>query len=211
MFAGKTEELLRLLRRASVGGRTVLLIRPQVDTRSAAEIAESRSGTSFACITVPSAQQVIDAVHTSPCEVVAIDEAHMFGQELTEVADGLANDGYEVIISGLETDFAGRPFPPLPDLLALADSVTKLTAICTFPGCGEPATRTQRLVNNLPAAIDDPLIVIGGTEDRREPDRYEARCRRHHRVAPPRIRQAVPVLVESVEVDAEEGRSLVAG
>ena len=79
MFAGKTEELLRLLRRASVGGRSVLLIRPQVDTRSAAEIAESRSGTSFACITRPGARQMLDAVITSPCEVVAIDEAHMFG------------------------------------------------------------------------------------------------------------------------------------
>jgi thymidine kinase len=185
------------------------LIRPQVDTRSAAEVAESRSGTSFACITVPSARQVLDAVITSPCEVVAIDEAHMFGQDLTEVADGLANEGYEVIVSGLETDFAGRPFPPLPDLLALADSVTKLTAICTFPGCGEPATRTQRFVNNQPAAADDPLIVIGGTEDRREPDRYEARCRRHHRVAPSRQRHEAPVAID-VDAAVAEGRSLVA-
>ena len=207
MFAGKTEELLRLLRRASVGGRTVLLIRPQVDTRSAAEVAESRSGTSFACISVPVARDVLDAVVTSPCEVVAIDEAHMFGQDLTDVADGLANEGYEVIVSGLETDFAGRPFPPLPDLLALADSVTKLTAICTFPGCGEPATRTQRLVNNQPAAVDDPLIVIGGTEDRREPDRYEARCRRHHRVAPARNAASV-VGLRSVPMEVgEEARS----
>ena len=209
MFAGKTEELLRLLRRASVGGRTVLLIRPQVDTRSAAEVAESRSGTSFACITVPSARQVLDAVITSPCEVVAIDEAHMFGQELTEVADELANEGYEVIVSGLETDFAGRPFPPLPDLLALANSVTKLTAICTFPGCGEPATRTQRFVNNQPAAVDDPLIVIGGTEDRREPDRYEARCRAHHRVALARHRHVGIAVDAGSDVIQEEGRSLV--
>ena len=147
---------------------------------------------------------------TSPCEVVAIDEAHMFGQELTDVADELANEGYEVIVSGLETDFAGRPFPPLPDLLALANSVTKLTAICTFPGCGEPATRTQRFVNNQPAAVDDPLIVIGGTEDRREPDRYEARCRRHHRVAPERNRRAAAVTVEVETPPAPEGRSLVA-
>ena len=74
----------------------------------------------------------------------------------------------------------------MPTLLAQANSVAKLTAICTFPGCGQEATRTQRLVNNQPAAIDDPLIVVGGTEDRREPDRYEARCRTHHRVAPAR-------------------------
>ena len=110
----------------------------------------------------------------------------MFDEGLADVVDRLAADGYEVIVSGLDTDFAGRPFGAMPTLLATADSVAKLTAICTFPGCGAEATRTQRLVGNRPAAIDDPLIVIGGTEDRLEPDRYEARCRTHHRVAPPR-------------------------
>jgi thymidine kinase len=186
MFSGKTEELLRLLRRATVGGRSVLLIRPLVDTRSPAEVAESRSGTSYACISVAAAEDIISAVGSSPCEVVAIDEAEMFGDDLSRVADKLATDGYEVIVSGLDTDFAGRPFGAMPTLLAMADSVTKLSAICTFPGCGNDATRTQRLVDNQPAAIDDPLIVIGGTEDSRAPDRYEARCRTHHRVAPPR-------------------------
>ena len=182
MFSGKTEELLRLLRRASVGGRSVLLICPNVDTRTSAEVAESRSGARYACTTVGSAADIIAAVMVAPCEVVAIDEAEMFGVELASIADKLATDGYEVIISGLDTDFAGRPFGPMPTLLALADSVAKLSAVCTFPGCGEEATRSQRLVNNKPAAIDDPLIVIGGTEDAREPDRYEARCRTHHRV-----------------------------
>jgi thymidine kinase len=186
MFSGKTEELLRQLRRASVGGRSVLLVRPEMDTRTSSEIAESRSGTSFACITIPSAAAIHAAVAASPCEVVAIDEAEMFDESLCDVVDGLAAEGYEVIVSGLDTDFAGRPFGAMPTLLALADSVAKLTAICTFPGCGADATRTQRLVNNQPAAIDDPLIVIGGTEDRKEPDRYEARCRTHHRVAPAR-------------------------
>lgn len=186
MFSGKTEELLRLLRRASVGGRSVLLIRPLVDTRSPAEVAESRSGTSYACISVAAADDILAAVASSPCEVVAVDEAEMFGEDLSRVADKLATDGYEVIVSGLDTDFAGRPFGAMPTLLALADTVNKLSAICTFPGCGNDATRTQRLVDNQPAAIDDPLIVIGGTEDSRSPDRYEARCRTHHRVAPPR-------------------------
>jgi thymidine kinase len=186
MFSGKTEELLRLLRRASVGGRSVLLVRPAVDTRTASEIAESRSGTSYACTTVAKPADVLAAVAASPCEVVAIDEAEMFDTSLADVVARLAADDYEVIVSGLDTDFAGRPFGAMPTMLALADSVAKLTAICTFPGCGAEATRTQRLVNNQPAAIDDPLIVIGGTEDRREPDRYEARCRTHHRVAPAR-------------------------
>jgi thymidine kinase len=183
MFSGKTEELLRLLRRATVGGRSVTLVRPSMDTRTSAEIAESRSGTSFASTTVATADDILAAIAASPCEVVAIDEAEMFDESLSIVVDRLAAEGYEVIVSGLDTDFAGRPFGAMPTLLAQADSVAKLTAICTFPGCGQEATRTQRLVNNQPAAIDDPLIVVGGTEDRREPDRYEARCRTHHRVA----------------------------
>src|SRR3954449_2371074 len=195
MFSGKTEELLRQLRRASVGGRSVLLVRPAADTRSSSEIAESRSGASFACITVGASGDIYAAVAASPCEVVAIDEAEMFDDQLADVAEGLAADGYEVIVSGLDTDFAGRPFGAMPTLLAQADSVAKLTAICTFPGCGAEATRTQRLVNNQPAAVDDPLIVIGGTEDRREPDRYEARCRTHHRVAP--ARHTKPIAISS--------------
>jgi thymidine kinase len=186
MFSGKTEELLRLLRRASVGGRSVLLIRPSVDTRSPAEFAESRSGARYECTTVVDAADITATVLRTPVEVVAIDEVEFFGLEVADIANRLANDGYEVIVAGLDTDFAGRPFGALPKLLSLADSVTKLTAVCTFPGCGEDATRTQRLVNNEPAAIDDPLIVIGGTEDAREPDRYEARCRMHHRVGPAR-------------------------
>lgn len=186
MFSGKTDELLRLLRRATIGGRTVLLVRPQIDTRSPAEVAESRSGARYESITVPGALDIARAVMATPVEVVAIDEVEFFGDEVADVANRLASDGYEVIVSGLDTDFAGRPFGALPALLALADTVTKLTAVCTFPGCGAEATRTQRLVNNLPAAIDDPLIVIGGTESTGEPDRYEARCRRHHRVAPAR-------------------------
>jgi thymidine kinase len=209
MFSGKTEELLRQLRRASVGGRSVLLIRPMIDTRTSAEIAESRSGAQYACTSVAGTADILAAVVASPCEVVAIDEAEMFGSELTDIANRLANDGYDVIISGLDTDFAGRPFGAMPELLALADSVAKLTAICTFPGCGEAATRTQRLVNNQPAAIDDPLIVIGGTEDRREPDRYEARCRAHHRVAPARhAAAAAGVTLRSVPIEVgEEARS----
>lgn len=114
-----------------------------------------------------------------------------------------------MIVSGLDTDFAGRPFGALPTLLSLADSVTKLTAVCTFPGCGQEATRTQRLVNNEPAAIDDPLIVIGGTEGMQQPDRYEARCRSHHRVAP--ARGAGSLDPERVSVAIETGEPARSG
>ena len=176
MFSGKTDELLRLLRRASVGGRSVLLIRPQVDTRSPAEMAESRSGATYECTTVPGAADIISAVAAAPVEVVAIDEIEFFGVEVADVANRLAMDGYEVIVSGLDTDFAGRPFGALPTLLSLADTITKLTAVCTFPGCGEEATRTQRLVNGNPARYDDPVVIVGAAE------MYEARCRTHHEV-----------------------------
>jgi thymidine kinase len=204
MFSGKTDELLRLLRRASVGGRSVMLIRPSADTRSPAEVAESRSGARFESIAVATGRDIIATVMAAPTEVVAIDEIEFFGLEVADVADRLATMGHEVIVSGLDTDFAGRPFGALPNLLSLADSVTKLTAVCVFPGCGEAATRTQRLVNNEPAAIDDPLIVVGGTETARAPDRYEARCRTHHRVAPPRhgntamAHEAAPASQEAV-------------
>lgn len=207
MFSGKTDELLRLLRRASVGGRSVLLVRPQVDTRSPAEVAESRSGARYECTTVAGALDIARAVGVAPVEVVAIDEIEFFGLEVAEVANRLASDGYEVIVSGLDTDFAGRPFGALPTLLSLADTVSKLTAVCTFPGCGAEATRTQRLVNNQPAAIDDPLIVIGGTEAVGEPDRYEARCRRHHQVAPPRNAapaSAAPATAQANETNGSE-------
>lgn len=209
MFSGKTEELLRLLRRASVGGRSVLLIRPAVDTRSPAEVAESRSGTTYECTSVGGADDIAGVVRSSHVELVAIDEVEFFGPEVADVANRLATEGYEVIVSGLDTDFAGRPFGALPTLLSLADSVTKLTAVCTFPGCGQEATRTQRLVNNEPAAIDDPLIVIGGTEGMQQPDRYEARCRAHHRVAPPRGASRSVAQLVSVPVETEEpARSL---
>jgi thymidine kinase len=203
MFSGKTDELLRLLRRASVGGRSVMLIRPSADTRSPAEVAESRSGARFESIAVATGRDIIATVMAAPTEVVAIDEIEFFGLEVADVADRLATMGHEVIVSGLDTDFAGRPFGALPNLLSLADSVTKLTAVCVFPGCGEAATRTQRLVNNEPAAIDDPLIVVGGTEAARAPDRYEARCRTHHRVAPPRHETTTAMPHESAPASHE--------
>src|SRR5262245_66171704 len=107
MFSGKTEELLRLLRRASVGGRSVLLVRPQLDTRSPAEIAESRSGARFESTTVADAAGIVAAARAEPVEVVAVDEVEFFGLEIADVANRLATEGYEVIVSGLDRDFAG--------------------------------------------------------------------------------------------------------
>ncbi len=103
------------------------------------------------------------------------------------VCEELADEGRSVLVSGLDRDFLGRPFGPMPTLLSLADQVTKLTAICTV--CGDDATRTQRLVGGRPAAADDPLIVVGGMHD----DRYEARCRSHHVVGAPRGQEPLPL------------------
>ena len=121
-------------------------------------------------------------------DLVGIEEAQFFDGSLVRAVETLRQSGRHVIASGLNTDFAGRPFGPMPELLALADEITMLSAICVV--CGETATRTQRLVGGKPAAIDDPLIVIGGF-DTPAVETYEARCLRHHEVAPARTARGV--------------------
>ena len=174
MFSGKTDELLRLLRRAEIAGRRVMLVRPQLDDRSSPEVVESRSGVAFRARPVASSADIPALVSRERASVVAIDEAQFFDDGIVEIAELLASEGRMVLLSGLDQDFLGRPFGQLPQLLALADEVTKLTAICTV--CGAEATRTQRLVGGRPAGRDDPLIVVGGVDD----EKYEARCRAHH-------------------------------
>ncbi len=180
MFSGKTDELLRLLRRAEIAGRRVILVRPTIDDRTSPEVVESRSGVAFRARAVASSADIPALVSRERSSVVAIDEAQFFDQGVVEIAELLAAEGRMVILSGLDQDFLGRPFGPLPQLLALADEVTKLTAICTV--CGAEATRTQRLVGGRPAGRDDPLIVVGGLDD----EKYEARCRAHHVIGPGR-------------------------
>ena len=180
MFSGKTDEVLRLLRRAEIAGRRVVLMRPTVDDRSEAGSVESRSGVAYRAYAVDDSSAIPPIVTRERASVVAIDEAQFFDDGLPAIAELLAAEGRSVIVSGLDQDFLGRPFASMPTLLALADEVTKLSAICTV--CGSDATRTQRMVSGRPAAADDPLIVVGGVDD----DRYEARCRAHHVIAPAR-------------------------
>jgi thymidine kinase len=187
MFSGKTDELLRLIRRAEIAGRRVLLVRPAVDDRTADGSIESRSGVTWTARTVRDSSEIPPLVSASRASVVAIDEAQFFDDGLPEIADLLAAEGRSVLVSGLDQDFLGRPFNSMPILLALADQVTKLSAICTV--CGADATRTQRMVGGRPAASDDPLIVVGGLHD----DRYEARCRAHHVVGPARGVVSAPI------------------
>ncbi|HEX8938824.1 MAG TPA: thymidine kinase [Candidatus Limnocylindrales bacterium] len=184
MSSGKTDELLRLLRRAEIARRRVVLIRPDIDTRTPPEYAESRSHARFPSLTVgrDQADRIVALARESDADLVGVEEAEFFEASIVEAVETLRRTGRHVIVTGLNLDFAGRPFNSMPTLLALADEITMLTAICVV--CGAPATRTQRLVNGRPAAIDDPLIVVGGL-DRSAVETYEARCLVHHEVAPP--------------------------
>ena len=172
MFCGKTDEMLRLLRRFSIAGREVVLVKPRLDTRTDEVTVVSRSGAEHRAVTVDHSAEIESAV--GPADIVAIEEGQFFDEALPEVVEALAAGGKQVIVTGLDRDFRGIPFGTMPRLLALADQVTKLTAICMV--CGEPATRTQRLIDGEPAPADSPLIVIGGLGD----ETYEARCRLHH-------------------------------
>ncbi|HET7636412.1 MAG TPA: thymidine kinase [Candidatus Limnocylindria bacterium] len=176
MFCGKTDEMLRLLRRFSIAGRRVLLVKPQLDTRTDAAHVVSRSGAQHEAITVGHSREIEGMV--GDADIVAVEEGQFFDLELPDVVERLADAGKQVVVTGLDRDFRGVPFGPMPRLMALADQVTKLTAICMI--CGEPATRTQRLIDGAPAPANSPLIVIGGIGD----ETYEARCRLHHEVPP---------------------------
>jgi thymidine kinase len=190
MSSGKTDELLRLLRRAEIAKRRILLVRPDVDDRTPGEYAESRSKARYPSVLVPKGEpvRILSLARERDVDLVGIEEAQFFDGSLSGVVETLRQSGRHVIASGLNTDFAGRPFGSMPTLLALADEITMLSAICVV--CGENATRTQRLVGGRPAAIDDPLIVIGGF-DTPAVETYEARCSRHHEVAAARSARGV--------------------
>jgi thymidine kinase len=173
MFSGKSDELIRRLRRARIARQKIQVFKPGVDTRSAEDKVTSHAGTEFEAMAVPRADMIPGLV-ADDATVVAIDEAQFFDESITEVVQSLAERGLRVIVAGLDTNFRGEPFGPMPVLMALAEQVEKLSAICMV--CGEAATRTQRLINGRPARYDDPVVVVGASE------LYEARCRYHHQV-----------------------------
>jgi len=177
MFSGKTEELLRRIRRAEIARKRVQLFKPQIDNRYGLERVASHNGVvrDGACI-VNTAQQILDTLDTREeiVDVVAIDEVQFFDMPVVNVCNRLADAGKRLIVAGLDLDFRGEPFGPMPLLMATAERTDKLNAICVV--CGAPASRTQRLVHGQPARYDAPIIQVGGS------DSYEARCRRCHRV-----------------------------
>jgi thymidine kinase len=134
----------------------------------------SRSGAQHVAVTVDAAAEIEAVVGNA--DIVAVEEGQFWDDGLPEVVERLADTGKQVLVTGLDQDYRGNPFGPMPRMMALADQVTKLTAICMV--CGEPATRTQRLIDGLPAPADSPLIMVGGMGD----EKYEARCRLHHEV-----------------------------
>jgi len=181
MYSGKTDELLRLLRRTEIARRRILLVRPALDDRTDPETVRSRSGAAYHSTAVADPATIEALAKDAWADVIAVEEAQFFPASLVEVVERLAAAGRTVIVSGLNTDFRGRPFGPMPTLLAIADGVTMLSAICTV--CGEEATRTQRLIDGRPAGADEPLVVVGGVSPDRPTARretYEARCRAHH-------------------------------
>jgi thymidine kinase len=173
MFSGKTDELIRRLVRATIAKQKVQVFKPAIDVRYAVEKVTSHAGSNFDAIPVEKAADIRGRLEADTT-VVGIDEAQFFDPEIVQVAQELASHGIRVLVAGLDMDFRGEPFGPMPILMSMAESVDKLHAICMV--CGDEASRTQRLVNGKPARYDEPVVIVGASE------MYEARCRLHHEV-----------------------------
>ncbi|GAB4462932.1 MAG: thymidine kinase [Anaerolineales bacterium] len=173
MFSGKTDELIRRLVRAVIAKQKVQVFKPAIDVRYAIEKVTSHTGSNFDAIPVETASEIRTKLEADTT-VVGIDEAQFFDAEIVPLVQELAGRGIRVIITGLDMDFRGEPFGPMPVLMSTAERVDKLHAICMV--CGDEASRTQRLVNGKPARYNDPVVIVGASE------LYEARCRKHHEV-----------------------------
>lgn len=173
MSSGKSEELIRRLKRAAIAKQKVIVFKPEIDSRGEKLAITSRDGGLFEAVPIECPFDVFGHFQED-CQVVAFDEAQFFHEELIVVIGELINRRVRVLVAGLDTDFSGAPFGSMPQLMAIADSVAKLNAVCVC--CGEPAIRTQRLIDGQPAPSDSPRVVVGGDE------MYEARCRRCHMV-----------------------------
>ncbi|HER24299.1 MAG TPA: thymidine kinase [Candidatus Atribacteria bacterium] len=173
MFSGKSEELIRRVRRVQIAKKKIQIFKPTIDNRYAVQYIYSHNGTKVEAINISEPKEILERIEQDT-EVIAIDEAQFYKDDIVSVCQKLADQGKRVIIAGLDQDFRGEPFGPIPKLLAIAEYIDKLQAICMV--CGNTASRTQRLVNGQPAKYSDPIILIGAKE------RYEARCRKCHTV-----------------------------
>ncbi len=174
MFSGKSEELMRRVRRATIARKRVQVFKSHLDDRYAGLYnVSSHDGRDLEAVPVDSASQIARKLDPM-AQVVAVDEVQFLDAGIIALATALAERGRRVVLAGLDTDFRGEPFGAMPALMAVAESVTKLHAICVL--CGNPASRNQRLIDGQPARWDSPTIMIGATQS------YEARCRACHRV-----------------------------
>ncbi len=173
MYCGKSEELIRRLRRVRIARHEARVFKPALDDRYDRSSIVSHNGDRIEALAVDHPEEILKRVEEE-IEVVGIDEAQFFHPRIVEAAEDLADRGKRVILAGLDRDFRGEPFGPVPELMARAEYIEKLHAICVV--CGEPATRTQRLIDGEPASYEDPVIMVGAEEV------YEARCRHCHEV-----------------------------
>jgi thymidine kinase len=167
MFCGKSEELIRRLRRAAIARLAVVCVKPAIDVRHSADNVVSHAGARLAARAIADPRELLEL--RGEADVIGVDEVQFFDGRIVAVCEELAASGINVICAGLDRDYRGLPFGPMAELLCRADKVTKLQAVCVR--CGNDATLSQRLVNGEPAPFDDATVVVGGAE------RYEARCR----------------------------------
>ena len=171
MYSGKSEELIRRLKRAKIAKQNVVVFKPVIDDRYSKEDVVSHSGYTINAIPIKDSSEINKYINEDT-QVVGIDEVQFFDDKIVDMDIELADKGVRVIAAGLDMDFKGEPFGPTPRLLAVAEFVDKIQAICSV--CGQPATRSQRLINGQPAKYDEPIIQVGAVES------YEARCRKCH-------------------------------
>lgn len=171
MFSGKSEEMIRRIKRAELAKLNVIVFKHCLDDRTMLDYVVSHNGNKIKAIPVEHPNTIL-TLTPSNAHVVGIDEVQFFSSEILNIVCALVEQGKRVIVAGLDRDFKGKPFGPMPTLLAIADNVIKLKAICM--DCGDEAPCTQRLVNGQPARYDDPIVLIGAQES------YQARCRNCH-------------------------------
>ncbi|WP_419791298.1 thymidine kinase [Staphylococcus chromogenes] len=175
MFSGKSEELIRRLRRGVYAKQKVIVFKPTIDDRYHKEKIVSHNGNAIEAINITEAKE-IEQHDLSDVDIIGIDEIQFFDRTVVDIAQDLAKKGYRVITAGLDMDFKGEPFDPVPEMLAVSEHITKLQSVCAV--CGASSSRTQRLIDGRPAKYDDPIIMVGANES------YEPRCRAHHVILP---------------------------
>ena len=174
MFSGKSEELLRRIKRGVIAKQKVLLFKPSIDNRYDENRVSTHNGNSYDSISIEKSSDILNFVKDTKYDIIGIDEIQFFDNDIVKIINKLADDGIRVIVAGLDMDFKAEPFHPMPEIMAITEMVTKLHAVCNK--CGKEASRSQRLINGKPAKYDDPIVVIGASES------YEARCRHCHKI-----------------------------